>query len=89
MRGAKTALEDYELRCSENGFMQRTNDILIKCGYHQLYAPNPYDSLLMCLVSSNEAINAFKNLWSWFLAEKENHQPAKDEIIIEEGGSIV
>ncbi|MCI9615381.1 MAG: hypothetical protein HFG93_09540 [Dorea sp.] len=74
-----TASEDYEKRCSENGFMQRTNDILIKCGYHQLYAPNPYDSLLMCLVSSNEAVNAFRNLWSWFLSRREKKSDKRAE----------
>ncbi len=68
---AGTASQDYEIRCSENGFMQRTNDLLIRCGYHQLYAPNPYDSLLMCLVSSNEGVNAFRNLWSWYLTRRE------------------
>ena len=63
-----SAEDDYS-RYGE--FISRTNNTLRKCGYYELYAPNPYDSLIMCLISSNEAINAYRNLWSWYLTNKE------------------
>lgn len=66
-RGEEAA-DDYRLRLS--GFMQRTNEVLEKCGYHELYAPNPYDNLIACLLSSSEAIDAYRNLWSWYLTNK-------------------
>lgn len=62
------ASDDYLLRYA--GFMQETNEILRKCGYYELYAPNPYDALLVCLLTSGEAINAYRNLWSWYLENK-------------------
>lgn len=60
--------EDYRLRRA--GFIERTNSVLTKCGFYELYAPNPYDSLLICLLSSNEGIEAYRNLWGWYLANK-------------------
>ena len=62
------ASDDYLLRYA--GFMQETNEILRKCGYYELYAPNPYDALLVCLLTSGEAIDAYRNLWSWYLKNK-------------------
>lgn len=61
--------EDYKYR--RTGFIQRTNEVLTKCGFYELYAPNPYDSLLICLLSSNEAIDSYRNLWGWYLVNKE------------------
>lgn len=63
------ASEDYDQRMAD--FLNKTNDLLRKCGYFELYAPNPYDALLMCLLSSNVAITSFRNLWSWYLFQKE------------------
>ena len=63
------ASEDYDQRKAD--FINKTNELLKKCGYFELYALNPYDALLVCLLSSNEAINAYKNLWSWYLVQKE------------------
>lgn len=64
-----TASEDYEQRMAD--FLSKTNALLRKCGYFELYAPNPYDALLMCLLSSSVAITSFRNLWSWYLFQKE------------------
>lgn len=68
-------INDYESRYAE--FFRVTNKILEKCGYHGLYAPNPYDSLIICLLSSNEAIDSYRNMWSWYLSYKEKHKEKK------------
>lgn len=69
---SNTASEDYDQRMAD--FLNKTNELLRKCGYYELYAPNPYDALLMCLLSSNEAINSYKNLWSWYLFQKDKRR---------------
>lgn len=70
------ASKDYKTRYED--FMLKTNESLRKCGYYELYAPNPYDSLLFCLVSSNEAVDAYRNLWSWYLSYKESKESRKE-----------
>ena len=60
--------KEYNDRMS--GFLTTANELLKKCGFYVLYMPNPYDALLMCLLSSEEPINAFRNLWSWYLSQK-------------------
>lgn len=67
--GFQLTEKDYSNRSLD--FIQRTNEVLDKCGFYELYAPNPYDSLLICLLSSSEAIDAYRNLWGWYLANKE------------------
>ena len=64
----KRRVEEYNFR--KSGFLEKANDLLKKCGFYELYMPNPYDALLMCLLSSEEPINAFRNLWSWYLSQK-------------------
>ncbi len=59
---------EYDYR--KSGFLEKANDLLKKCGFYELYMPNPYDALLMCLLSSEEPINAFRNLWSRYLSQK-------------------
>lgn len=61
-------VEEYNDR--KSGFLEKANDLLKKCGFYELYKPNSYDALLMCLLSSEEPINAFRNLWSWYLSQK-------------------
>lgn len=68
IEAGEEAADDYADRYS--GFMKKTNEILRKCGYHELYAPNPYDALLVWLLTGSEAINAYRNLWSWYLSNK-------------------
>lgn len=53
-----------------SGFIAETNSLLSRCGFYELYHPNPYDALIIFLISGNEAINAFRNLWGWYLAKK-------------------
>ena len=64
----KRRVKEYNVR--KSGFLEKANDLLKKCGFYELYMPNPYDALLMCLLSSEEPINAFRNLWSWYLSQK-------------------
>lgn len=64
----KRRVKEYNFR--KSGFLEKANDLLKKCGFYELYMPNPYDALLMCLLSSEEPINAFRNLWSWYLSQK-------------------
>ena len=63
-------LKDLSKRSRYSGFFQQTNKILVKCGYYELYQPNPYDALIIYLLSHNEAIDALRNLWSWYLGKK-------------------
>ena len=75
VENAKTEADKEERRVKEynvrkSGFLEKANDLLKKCGFYELYMPNPYDALLMCLLSSEEPINAFRNLWSWYLSQK-------------------
>lgn len=60
--------DDPGTRCA--GFVESANEVLRKCGFWELYAPNPYDSLLVCLLSSGEAVDAYRNLWGWYLSKK-------------------
>lgn len=60
-----------------SGFVLRTNELLAKCGFYELYQPNPYDSLIMFLLSSRDAVNAFRNLWGWYLARKNRQNGAE------------
>lgn len=53
-------------------FVNKTDQILEKCGFYIMYAPNPYDSLLILLLSSSEAIDAYRNLWNQLVAKRTN-----------------
>ena len=70
---------DPETLSRYSGFVARTNELLTKCGFYELYQPNPYDSLIMFLLTSREAVNAFRNLWGWYLARK-NRQNAAENV---------
>lgn len=59
-----------ELQARRSDFLRKTNEILDQCHFHRLYAPNPYDSFLILLLSSDEAIDAYRNLWNQLLAQK-------------------
>ena len=72
------AEEDYEGR--KGGFFSITNEILRKSGYYELYTPNPYDSLLVLLVSSNEGIVSYRNLWSMYLTWKKKKEEEEGEV---------
>lgn len=51
-------------------FLQKTNEVLRKCGFYELYEPNLYDSFLMYLTASSEGIASYRNIWSWYLRNK-------------------
>ena len=63
-------VNDLRKKSRYSGFFLRTNKILVKCGYYELYQPNPYDALIIYLLSHNESIDALRNLWSWYLGKK-------------------
>lgn len=52
------------------GFLQKTNEVLRKCGFYELYEPNLYDSFLMYLTASSEGITSYRNIWNWYLKNK-------------------
>ena len=73
-------MSDYEETYSHHGdhyaidsytaFFQKTNEVLRKCGFYELYEPNLYDSFLMYLTASSEGIASYRNIWSWYLRNK-------------------
>ena len=73
-------MSDYENTYSHHGdhyaidsytaFFQKTNEVLRKCGFYELYEPNLYDSFLMYLTASSEGIASYRNIWSWYLRNK-------------------
>lgn len=82
VENAKTEAEKEERRVEEynvrkSGFLEKANDLLKKCGFYELYMPNPYDALLMSLLSSEEPINSFRNLWSWYLSQKAKREKSE------------
>ena len=63
-QGKHYAIDSYTV------FLQKTNEVLRKCGFYELYQPNLYDSFLMYLTASSEGVASYKNIWSWYLRNK-------------------
>lgn len=84
VNGTEREKQYYEKVKNENdykksGFLRKANELLKKCGFYELYEANPYDALLMCLLSSEEPINAFRNLWSWYLSQKVKREAKREQ----------
>ncbi len=63
-RAEKEARETYDMLLAE--FRRQANDNLRRCGFYELYLPNPYDGLLALLLASESPINAFRELWGTY-----------------------
>ncbi len=66
------AEESWSESCWEliSGVLQRVNEALRDCAFHEVYLPNPYDCLLVYLFTCCEPLSAFRNLWGIYLDEK-------------------
>lgn len=64
--------ENWAESCWEliSGVLQRVNEALRDCSFHEVYLPNPYDCLLVYLFTCCEPLSAFRNLWGIYLDEK-------------------
>lgn len=64
--------ENWAESCWEliSGVLQRVNEALSACSFHEVYLPNPYDCLLVYLFTCCEPLSAFRNLWGIYLDEK-------------------
>lgn len=64
--------EHWNQSCWEliSGVLQRVNESLRACSFHEVYLPNPYDCLLVYLFTCCEPLSAFRNLWGIYLDEK-------------------
>lgn len=73
-RWEKVDMEDehWTQSCWEliSGVLQRVNEELRACSFHEVYLPNPYDCLLVYLFTCSEPLSAFRNLWGIYLDDK-------------------
>ncbi len=56
-----------EYRQKKIGFISAANRNLEACGFYGVYEPNPYDALLIYLISNMEPLSAFRELWELYL----------------------